>query len=59
MVGPKDRNHNRNYSFRVVEVTVGAIQFRSMKSKYYRPADLIADIQSRRFFKLETTTKCD
>jgi hypothetical protein len=33
--------------------------FRSMKGKYYRPADLIADMQSRRFFKLETTIKCD
>jgi hypothetical protein len=26
--------------------------FRSMKRKYYRPTDLIADMQSRRFFKL-------
>ena len=27
--------------------------FRVMKGKYYRPADLIVDIQSRRFFKLK------
>jgi len=24
MVGPKNRNHNRNYSFRVVEINVWA-----------------------------------
>lgn len=27
--------------------------FRSMKGRYYRPADLIADMQSRRFFRLK------
>jgi hypothetical protein len=28
--------------------------FRSMRAKYYHPTDLIADMQSRRFFKLKT-----
>jgi len=33
--------------------------FRSMKGKYYRPADLIADMQSRRFFRLQSTRAVD
>ena len=33
--------------------------FRSMKGKYYRPADLIADMQSRRLFRLRTTRALD
>ena len=33
--------------------------FRSMKGKYYRPVDFIADMQSRRLFKLRSTRAAD
>jgi hypothetical protein len=33
--------------------------FRSMKAKYYRPADLFADMQSRRLFRLQTKRAVD
>jgi len=29
--------------------------FRSMRGKYYRPVDLIADMDTRRFFRLKST----
>lgn len=29
--------------------------FRSMRGKYYRPVDLIADMEARRFFRLKGT----
>jgi hypothetical protein len=31
--------------------------FRSMKAKYYRPADLIAEMHSRRYFKREASER--
>jgi hypothetical protein len=33
--------------------------FRLMRGKYYHATDLIADIQSRRFFKLKATRIAD
>lgn len=33
--------------------------FRSMKGKYYRPVDLIAEMRSRRFFRLNAKRRTD